>query len=123
MHPTIQMNHKTLYSIYDGFKDPITKKTSLTSKIAQISLRSNDMYQKQVIDLVEKEKVVTGIKGYAFLSKWISIPDHVIFDYMHLCILGTFKYMFNSFFDSTNWREPYYLSNLKIILINIYEES
>ncbi|RNA18939.1 hypothetical protein BpHYR1_000603 [Brachionus plicatilis] len=33
-------------------------------------------------------------------------------DYMHLCIIGTYKKIFNNFFDSKNWNKPYYLKKV-----------
>ncbi len=43
------------------------------------------------------------------LSKWLNIPDGVYLDKMHLCDIGTFKSIFNSFFDAKKKQEDYYL--------------
>lgn len=112
MHPTVQMNHRTNYSVFENHLDPITKKTVISNVIAKIDLRTNEMYQQQVIESLQQRKVFQGIKGFSYLSNWIRIPEDVVYDYMHLSLLGTFKAMFNNFFDSCNHKEPYYLSKL-----------
>ena len=50
-----------------------------------------------------------GVKGPTHLSKWLNIPDGVYLDKMHLCDIGTFKSIFNSFFDAKKKQEDYYL--------------
>lgn len=63
-----------------------------------IGPRTNEIYNKQ-LKSCEFGKTFEGIKGETHLSKWISIPDGVYLDKMHLCDIGTFKFIFNSFFD------------------------
>ncbi|CAF1044996.1 unnamed protein product [Brachionus calyciflorus] len=80
--------------------------------IPKVELRSNTKYLEQVEKALTDNVYYEGVKGYSHLSNWIKIPDDVIFDYMHMCLLGTFKRMFLSFFDSSNWREPFYLNKV-----------
>ena len=109
MHPTVQMNRRTIYSNYESIKDPFTNVTSLTKVLAKIPLRSTLMYESQVIEAIDGHQTYLGIKGDAYLAKWINIPESVIYDPMHLIFIGTFKSLFNSFFDSKNHGKPYYL--------------
>ena len=78
--------------------------------LAKIHLRSNANYELQVKKALNENMSYEGVKGFSYLSNWIKIPDDVIYDYMHMCLLGTFRRVFNSFFDSIHWQEPFYLS-------------
>ena len=99
-HPTVYFNNRTTYPC-----------------LPNIELRTNEMYIKQVEEAERNQMKIKGIKGYSYLSKWIKIPENVIYDYMHMCLLGTFKSMFNNFFLKNNHNEPFYLSMFIFIYI------
>jgi hypothetical protein len=77
-----------------------------------IKIRTNKLYALQANEADNTGNVVAGIKGSTYLSNWITIPDSVLFDYMHLCLIGTFKSLIMSFFKSNNHaRKEFYLGN------------
>lgn len=108
MHPGTCLNKVILYPNLDNIK-----------------LRTNENYNLQVEKAIVNNCCFEGIKGSSYISNWITIPDNVIFDYMHLSLVGTFKKMFNSFFDQSNWQEKYYLSIFfffKYLILNYYKK-
>ncbi|CAF0888461.1 unnamed protein product [Brachionus calyciflorus] len=78
--------------------------------------RTNNDYNLQVKKAENENIVFEGIKGFSYLSNWISIPEDILFDYMHLSLVGTFKKIFNNFFDKSNWQEKYYLNKNKLFI-------
>ena len=84
LHPTQHENHKTIYP----------------NRIVQI--RTNKSYNNDLKTALEIRTTFNGIKDHAYISLWLDIPDNVIIDPMHLCLLGTYKFMFNNFFLSKN---------------------
>ena len=116
LHPTISQGQGiTIYPTLDKLKSLqiIRKNRLLVSTIEpfteSINLRTNDYYKQQLAKAISSQKVYEGIKGPSHLSKWFKIPDAVYLDKMHLCDIGTFKSMFNSFFDPKKSQEEYYL--------------
>jgi len=97
LHPT-RRNSKNSAQIY-----PLINK---------IELRTDKLYMEQVTLSVETGGCVYGIKGATYMSKWIDIPSCVLLDYMHLCLIGSFKCMINNLFDSKNKFESYYLGKI-----------
>ena len=67
------------------------------------------MYEEQVKEAERLNEPFKGIKERAFISNWITIPDSVILDYMHLSCIGAFKQIFNNLFDSTNHKKGFYI--------------
>ena len=65
--------------------------------------RTTEDYERQVKDSSY------GIKGPSFLSEFISIPDDVIIDDMHLVDEGSIKQFLNLWFLPKNHRSPFYL--------------
>ena len=55
---------------------------------------------------------IDGVKGSTHLSEYLTIPDAIILDSIHLCYLGTVKKMFKIFLNKANKHEHY------IILVN-----
>ena len=49
------------------------------------------------------------------LAKWISIPDQIHYDKMHMSDIGTFKTIFNHLFEAKN--ETYSLSEHKFYTV------
>lgn len=92
MHPTTYEQKKTIYK-----------------NMLNIKLRTNQMYNLQWTRAIETSTNYEGIKGFSYLSTWIEIPSNVILDYMHLCFQGSYKFIFNYFFDSKNHLLPFYL--------------
>jgi hypothetical protein len=96
LHPTDRSfnKRKTIY--------PLLKET--------IKIRTNQIYTQQSSEADASGIVIDGIKGSTYLSNWISIPDSVLFDYMHLCLIGTIKKLIMSFFCLKNHtRNDFYL--------------
>jgi hypothetical protein len=74
-------------------------------------------YIQQVNEAIEngmktKCPKTKGIKGFTYLSNWITIPDSVVIDYMHLCLLGSLRDMINAFFVSSNHNCDFYIGKL-----------
>jgi len=119
MHPTIYKT-KTIYPklktvqnfevIRRNREGEIISRTKPFKELKSINIRSNSMYNEQVLRALQTGNPHLGIKGYSYLSNWIRIPRMVIFDKMHMSDIGTFKTMFNNFFDSV--KEDYSLSIL-----------
>ena len=76
--------------------------------LKEIPLRTNEMYKYQALEAEKLQRVYFGIHGYAKISDWISIPDQVYYEMMHMVDIGTWKWMFNSLFDSRNKDEIFY---------------
>lgn len=91
LHPTVYTN-KTIYPV-----------------LQNINLRTKQIYDEQVAEAVRTGLTYFGIKDFSYLSNWITIPDNVLIDYMHLSIEGVFKVTFFNFFNSKNHDQPYYL--------------
>lgn len=53
--------------------------------------------------------MLVGIKGPCWLSKYMSIPEQVIFDFMHLGLLGIVKSLLTIWCSSKNHKETWYL--------------
>ena len=97
LHPTQRCGRQTLYP-YE----------------AEYGLRTNDKYLQQLAEASKTNSSYQGIKGPSVLSRWITLPERVIIDYMHLCLQGTFKSIIMNFFDSSRSGRPYYLGMLKM---------
>lgn len=76
--------------------------------------RSNETYLQQVEEAKRIKQTFQGVKGEAYLAKFIDIPDHVIFDYMHTTCIGTLEDLLNLWLftktNSKNENNPWYLS-------------
>ncbi len=94
LHPTVR-NSKNTGQVY-----PLIEK---------IKLISDKMYLDQVALSIQENKYIYGIKGPTYVSNWTDIPSSILLDYMHLCLIGSFKTMKNNFFDSKNKNESFYL--------------
>ena len=77
-----------------------------------IEKRTNKSYEECVQEAIESRTTIKGVKGFAYISNWISIPNNILLDYMHLCLQGTFNSMFNNFFDSQFHLKEFYLGEL-----------
>ena len=55
----------------------------------RITLRTNTKYRRQVEAATISKQKYQGIKGSCWISKYISIPENIILDYMHLSCIGT----------------------------------
>lgn len=79
-----------------------------------IKLRNLNDYLNDLNTAIETGKLVNGVKGETYLYNWISIPYSVIIDYMHLCLIGTFKKIISDLLNSINKKQPYYLGKFLI---------
>ena len=84
--------------------------------LLNISPRTTITYKYQVNKAVGCSAPYQGIKGPSHLASWIQFPDNVLIDYMHACIIGTFKSIFLKLFKTSNYQKPYYLGKS---LVNI----
>lgn len=98
MHPS-ERNSSNTASIY-----PILKE--------KIEIRTNSQYLKHVTKAVETNQAFKGVKGFSFLSNWLDIPNSIIYDYMHMCLIGSFKAIINNLFSSKNNSTEYYMGML-----------
>lgn len=111
LHPTIHNNSHTIYPTLKKLqsiqrtKDHPNKYDDLNS----FELRSAQRYKTQVTKA--GANAYEGIKGHTHLSKWISIPMGVYLVKMHLSDIGTFRTMFNAFFDIKNKKEIFHIGN------------
>ncbi|CAF0957142.1 unnamed protein product [Brachionus calyciflorus] len=80
--------------------------------LQNILVRSNEKYESQVQMAIKNNDSFEGIKGFSYLSNWIKIPENVFLDYMHLSCIDTFKKIFNSFSDRSNWQKNFYLGKV-----------
>lgn len=58
-------------------------------------VRTNEIYKKQVSRAIETKNTFVGVKGQAYLSNLIIIPENVIIDYMHTSCIGTIEQLLN----------------------------
>ncbi len=108
---------------------PTARNSSNTSQIyplmPDIKIRTNNCYKRHVNKATElqlpkkNQSSYKGIKGFSYLSNWINIPEDILLDYMHLCLIGTFKTIICNLFDSSNKNQPYYLGKF-FIYFDIY---
>ena len=54
-------------------------------------------------------ETIFGIKGKSVLSRYMSIPNDIVIDSMHLFYENIFKNILSAFFDSKNRKKPYYM--------------
>ncbi|CAF0885152.1 unnamed protein product [Brachionus calyciflorus] len=101
LHPGVRKNRIMIYPI-----------------LPDILIRTNEKYKIQVNEASKLNDTFEGIKGPSFLSNWIKIPDNLILDYMHLSLMGTFKKIFNGFFESSSWQKNYYLGKVSHFIDN-----
>lgn len=104
---------------------PTTRNSKNTTQIypllPDIHLRTNKDYNEQ-IKLATPEIPFKGIKGPTHLHEWLDIPSGVILDYMHLCLLGSFKTILTYILDNKNKKHDlgsgtFEISKYKISLI------
>ena len=106
LHPTIHSSTTIYPSLKQIQKYEADKNMSITTTIG---LRDHTKYLSQVKLAEETDYVFEGIKGKSKLADWIRIPDAIYLDKMHMCDIGSFKTIFNNFFEKKNKREPFYL--------------
>ncbi len=78
-----------------------TNRAQIYPVIYNLKVRSDQLYLDQVNRAIDTNECFMGVKGYSYFSKWISIPSCVIYDYMHLSLIGTLKYIINILFDNS----------------------
>lgn len=80
------------------------------------------MYNQQVERAKEINTTYQGVKGDAYLSNFINIPDNCIFDYMHTCCIGPIEQLLNLWLftkrNSQNELNDWYLSMKSFYEIN-----
>ena len=100
---------------------PSERNSNNTANIFPLKLNSKSRthldYIQQVNEAIEngmktKCPKTKGIKGFTYLSNWITIPDSVVIDYMHLCLLSSLRDMINAFFVSSNHNCDFYIGKL-----------
>lgn len=89
--------------------------TKIYPLLPNIRLRKESTYLKHLKQCLEQDRPVKGIKRETYLNKWLNIPTSILIDYMHLCLIGTFKGMINNLFNTKNRNEPFYLGKLSLI--------
>lgn len=77
--------------------------------LKKIQIKTNENYVNDVNEAISKNKPVNGVKGFTYLSNWLTIPESILYDYMHMCLIGSFKKMIEFFFDSKNKQKDYYI--------------
>ena len=64
--------------------------------------RTHELYSEQVEVAEDTGESVQGVKGASWFSKFIDFPEACLIDYMHLCLLGTFRALLPLMLDSNN---------------------
>jgi len=96
LHPTSRVGQTTIYEY-----------------IKNVQLRTEEIYKTQLDTCIENnDEPYQGIKGEAFLSTWMIIPERITIDYMHSSVIGTFKRFINFFFNTKNHEHGSYLGHL-----------
>ena len=100
LHPTIRNSANTcqIYPVMNNVK-----------------LRTKSRYTKQLRKSLDTNTPVKGVKGFSYLSNLIEIPNGVLFDYMHMSLIGTFKSILNILLDSKNKKKEFYLGEFNFI--------
>jgi hypothetical protein len=88
-HPTAR--HSNRKTIVYPFKD-----------FQNIKLRKQSNYLNDLNLAITTGVVQYGVKGNTHLYNWISLPDSIIIDYMHLCLIGSFKRIICFLFETKN---------------------
>lgn len=84
-----------------------TNRAQIYPVVHNLKVRTDRVYNDQVNKSIEINDCYLGVKGFSYFSNWISIPSCVIYDYMHLSLIGTFKYIMNMLLE--NNQTDYYL--------------
>lgn len=84
LHPTV-FERNTIYPMLDG-----------------IETRTHTDYIFQVNEAQKRNKDFQVVKGFCYMSNWLTIPESIGLDYMHMCLLGTFKYTIMMIFTQKN---------------------
>jgi hypothetical protein len=114
LHPTAHEGH-TIYPSLTKLRELQLQKEEIQT--ISIEPRTREVYLKQIkiIDSREFEEFFQGIRGNTHLGNWLkgnsSLPNGMYLDKMHLCDIGTFKYMFNAFFEYKNRHSEFYLGD------------
>ena len=98
---------------------PVDRNSKNTGQIYpihyNIKLRTRKEYEANVTESIRSGKTILGIKGPSQIYNWNkNIPESVLIDYMHLCLIGTFKSMMKNFFDVSNKNMDYYIGIFKL---------
>jgi hypothetical protein len=89
-------------------------------KYSNIKIRSQTDYLNDLNHSIENLEICNGIKGETHLYNWIKIPNSICIDYMHLCLIGTFKKIVNDLFDSKNRKYLCYTGKYKNLAKNSF---
>ena len=85
-----------------------------------VELRSAQLYKKQVRKIriaklgLKKVNHYKGFKGKSWFSKYCSLTEALVIDFMHL--LGLVKHMLGLLFDSKNSKTGHYLGNIDFFI-------
>jgi hypothetical protein len=91
---TIQFNGKygCIHCLNPGKQlQNIRKRDYLYTKTTET--RTNEIYKQQVEVAIKHDRIYEGIKGSCWIMNFISIPDNVIIDFMHVTCIGTLESM------------------------------
>ena len=83
-------------------------------------IRTKSLYEEQVQMSIHNKSIYKGIKGPCFFSKYLSVPDCVLIDVMHLTFGGIVKKMIDLWTNSCYHNKEWYLGKIKLILIKIF---
>lgn len=72
-------------------------------------LRSSHQMKKWAAEAERGKVTKFGVKGYSFLSEYLSFPESIPIDYMHSILEGVFKQLMKLWFDSSSHSQPYSL--------------
>ncbi len=118
LHPTFSKGQGiTVYPTLRKLNElELLRNTNLAPKhhrplTKSIEMRTAKVYRQHLAQSILSSKPFQGIKGPTHLSQWMNIPDGIYLDKMHMCDIGTFKSIFNSFFDTHKKNEKFYLGN------------
>lgn len=103
-----------LHCLHPNGSNPKCEKKTIYNYIPNIIERSKESYERAVQKAVSSKQRFQGIKGYAYVTKWLDIPSNIILDYMHLSLEGMTNWFLSTWLSDSN--KSYYLGNREIFL-------
>ncbi len=83
--------------------EEISRNKRVFRYLENAQVRSSSLYKKQVKLVKENRNTQDsrGVRGSAYLSRWVQIPNGILLDYMHLSLEGTFTWMMKFWLEKT----------------------
>jgi hypothetical protein len=87
------------------------KKTTVYPIIGYTNIKNCTQtdYLNDLNTCLATNEITNGIKGETYLYNWIKIPNSILIDYIHLCLIGTFKKIIFDYFNLKNKKKQFYL--------------